>query len=256
MTELLIDWGRALAESLANSAQAKAGELLSGRLTEVTSSCEQVTDRLLFAEKITENIKARDVDVAAFSKATVEGARKSKVQLRRIATSLGDSDLSDQQYLKILQSQPFNDALKFVEKLTKDRASAIGTGLNAFKAAKAPESIEQTVPDVPGEQGPVHLARQAQSRLRERVLISADDLDANGEQHILKNLKEILSDVKTWEEKFPRLLSLLEQQSPQFQKFLQAVAGPQGASLDLLTEDVLCRLRDFGTLDNYRVKSK
>jgi len=256
VSAFLIDWGRTLEESLANSAQAKAGELLSGRLIEITSRCDQATNRLLFAEKIAENIRTQGVDIPALSKATADGVRKSKTQLRRVATSLRDPDLSDQQYLKIFQYEAFNDALKFLEKLIKDEAGAIRDGLNAYKVAKAPESIEQTVPDVPGENGPVHLARQAQSRLREQVLISAEDLDADGEQRILKNLKDILDDVKTWEEKFPRLVSLLEQQSPEFQKFLQAIASPAGASLDLLTEDVLCRLRDSATLDNYRVKSK
>lgn len=248
--------GSALEESLSNLGQAKAGAQLSARLVEITSSCDEVTTRLLVAESITKNLEAVGVAVPALSKGVISDAKKSRGQFRRVATALMDTNQLDQDYLKVMQSTGFNDALIFLERLTKAVAVAIGTGLTDDKIAKVPESLEEHVPDVPGEQGQVFRAKQAQDRLREAVSITGDDLDEAGHARILQTLEQISIDIALWEKEFPRLVALLEQQSPEFQAFLQAVALTDGAQLELLTEDVLQRLRESETLDNYRVKSK
>jgi DNA-binding protein YbaB len=256
MTKLLMSRGRTLEELLANRGQAKAGAQLSARLVEIRSHCDQVIERLLIAESIAENLEAVGVAVPPLSKGIINDAKKSRREFRRVATALTDPDQSDQEYLQIMQSAAFNEALNFLEKLTRTVAGAFGTGLTEFKVAKAPKSLDQNVPDVPGEAAAVLRARAAHRRLGETVSIVGADLDMAGQARILENLEQISVDVELWERELPRLVALLEQQSPEFQGFLKAVALPEGASLDLLTEEVLQRLRESETLDQYRVRPR
>jgi hypothetical protein len=85
-------------------------------------------------------------------------------------------------------------------------------------------------------------------------LITVDRADPT-----FKDLASILNgfraDIAFWERELPDVLEAFALQAPELQAFISAVGTPSGASLEMITPELLAKLRELEVISQYRVRS-
>jgi hypothetical protein len=250
----LIKRAENLEEMLLTRGRKKAGVALMGRLAEVQSKAEsaalQFESLALFREEFDRN----GMQVPELSKATISAIKKIQTSFRRIATDLKKEDASEQELIQVMERRAFNEAVLEISRIQSDLRKAIAIAITEFRTGLLPTSLSEQVPDVPGKPGVVRRLNDCRDRLNATVLITVDRADPT-----FKDLASILNgfraDIAFWERELPDVLEAFALQAPELQAFISAVGTPSGASLEMITPELLAKLRELEVISQYRVRS-
>jgi len=243
-----------LEETLLTRGQNKAGAALKGRLVEVQSTADNAAHQFKSFASFREEFGRNGMQAPEISKSTESAIKKVQTSFRRIATNLKKDDWIDQDLIKVMAQPAFNDALQAISRLQSDMKKAIEKTITEHRSGILPPSLSEDIPDAPGKAAVVGRLKLCRDRLNAIVVINVDRADPNF-QALESILKKIQQDISSWEQQLPLVLEAFAQQSPELQAFITAVAAPEGAPLEMITPELLEKLRDNETISEYRVRS-
>jgi hypothetical protein len=232
----------------------KAGQQLAQRLTTTIKRSTTTAQRLDNALSLARTLRAENVGVPSIDRRTTEPAKKARTSLRSTATKLEPSDLEDEHVLRILDSPAFQDALKASDEIVDRLAGSLAKALEAERTALLPEGVDEPLTEVPGAASILFKLKNSQLKLTTATSLTAESLSSDGLQLILQGRTKRADAAREWPALYATLTKQIERQHPEVQAFLRAVAGPDGAGLELLTEEVQSHLEESGTLENYRIQ--
>lgn len=233
----------------------RAGQQLVQRIVETTTRAKRSVDRLETARQLTDTWRADGIDVKPLDRRTSGIGKKARTNLRSTASKLDASEPSDDEVLRSLDGRGFQEGLRGGEELVDRLVALLAQSLEVERRSFVTPEVEQPIPDVPGQAAATVKLTLDQRTLTTPVVLRADDLADSG-QTILDAKRKLTAAANRWAELYPQLQSALAGESPEVRRFLEAAATEEGASLDLLTDDVRARLHEEGLLDDFRIRRR
>ena len=250
----LIKRAENLEEMLLTRGRKKAGVALMGRLAEVQSKAESAALQFESLASFREEFDSNGMQAPEISKSTASAIKKIQTSFRRIATDLKKEDSSEQDLIQVMERRAFNEAVIGIPRIQSDLRKAIESAITEFRTGLLPTSLSEQVPDVPGKPGVVRRLNDCRDRLNASVVINVDRADPT-----FKDLESILNgfrdDIAFWERELPDVLEAFALQDPELQAFISVVGTPSGASLEMITPELLAKLRELEIISQYRVRS-
>lgn len=238
---------------IVDRARKQAGLQLAQRLQIVIARSNSTIQRLGNAGSLQRTLQDERVRVFAVGPRHSEPAKKARTVIRATATKLEQPDLEDEAVIRILDGTAFQDALKASEDFVDQLARLLTKALDEERAALLPDGIEEPLPQIPGAART--LTRMTNHKQRLTSVPSAGSLSDQDLEMILKGRSERATAAAEWPTLYSELIEQMEQQHPEVQAFLRAVASQNGAQLELLTDKVRSHLKENEILDCYRINS-
>ena len=243
-----------LEATLLTRGRKKAGVALQGRLVEVQERAASDTLQFESLASFREEFGRNGMQVPEISKPMAAAIKKVQTSLRRVATELRKEDSSEQDLIQVMARPAFNDAVQSTSRIQSDIKKTMEKAITEHRSGILPASLSEQVPDAPGKPGAVRRLNQCRDRLNATVVVNVDRSDPN-----FKDLEAILGalddDIALWERELPDVLEAFARQAPELQAFIAAVATPDGAPLELITPELLAKLRELEIMSEYRVRS-
>lgn len=193
------------------------------------------------------DLESAEVAGPTLTAARIREVAQARQTLKTTATNIVGKEIED--IASRVSTATIDGYLNLAESLNRSLLAEVNRAIDRRRVELLPDRVAEPIISFPGVPYFNILAlRRIQTTLQATVtgLVSVDEA--------LKRLKEIQAGVTEWNEKRPLLDQAAESQPPEVKRFMAAAASEEGASWDLVTDEVQDWLAIDDHADSIRIR--